>query len=349
LRQSAERAANISAPVALAPSPRRRVSFSSVYDGSIDGSNTAGSHAEVEGEAPTASVYPEPPPSLPFNDRSSLQGVDDYSSASQSDYDTDTDIDQDTSDTSSVVGVDSSAHLSPARIAAGKRTSQPHRGGRARTRPHALREDTNGLLLNLHRRFGHMPERKLRRFIKLCMATEYDDIKFLRMGHCVSCLLAKSTRLPAEKSDTNHDDLRPMQAVSADLVGKFRLFSTRGRRYIAIYVDHATGYIVSDCIAKKSDVLASIKRFVNNHVEFNGLKMNQLQVDFDKNYRDKAVQDYLLDKGIKMTYSAPYHHQGNDRAERAVRKVLDLARTLMIESSAPLKLTEFYIEWQLVC
>jgi hypothetical protein len=45
-----------------------------------------------------------------------------------------------------------------------------------------------------------------------------------------------------------------------------------------------------------------------------------------------------------MTYSSPYHHQGNERAERTVRKVLETARTLMIEANAPHSLTDKYIE-----
>lgn len=357
-RARSEAVAPVAAPRPPTP-PRRRVSFTIPADreSAVPPAQAARDDVEVTGEAPVRPIDPEPPPgdhSTAFHDDRSLQGVNDPTSSPStpdfSDYESDEGSHADDSSIEGMEDSSSSPRSSPrtrARIAAGMRSSSPNKG-RARTRPHALREDTNGLLLTLHRRFGHMPERKLRRFIKYKMAKglpEYDEIKTLRMGHCVSCLLAKSTRLPSDKSDTDHEDLQPMQAVSADLVGKFRLFSTKGNRYVAIYVDHATGYIVTDCIKKKSDVLASIKRFVNNHVHFHGLETRQLHVDFDRSFRDKAVQEYLLEKGIKMTFSAPYHHQGNGRAERSVRKVLDLARTLMIEASAPLKLTEYYIEW----
>ncbi len=86
--------------------------------------------------------------------------------------------------------------------------------------------------------------------------------------------------------------------------------------------------------------MSSIKKFVSNVVEYYSIDIKRIHVDFDPNYRDKKVQDYLNDKGIKMTYSACYHHQGNGRTERTVRKVLEIARTLMIEANAPHSLTD---------
>ncbi len=167
------------------------------------------------------------------------------------------------------------------------------------------------------------------------------DIAKLKLRPCRACELAKATRLPSPPS--TYDDelqLKPMQEVSSDLVGKIRILSRGGHRYIALYVDHLTGYIVVHFLKKKSEVLSSIKKFVSNVVEYYSLDIKRIHVDFDPNYRDKKVQDYLNDKGIKMTYSAPYHHQGNGRAERTVRKVLETARTLMIEANAPHSLTD---------
>jgi hypothetical protein len=111
-----------------------------------------------------------------------------------------------------------------------------------------------------------------------------------------------------------------------------------------LYVDHLTGYIVVHFLKKKSEVLSSIKKFVRDNVDFYGLDIKRLHVDFDPNYKDQAVQDWLLEKGISMSFSTPYHHQGNGRAERTVRKVLEAARTLMIEANAPYSLMDKYVE-----
>jgi hypothetical protein len=65
--------------------------------------------------------------------------------------------------------------------------------------------------------------------------------------------------------------------------------------------------------------------------------------DYDSMYRDVLVRTWLLNK--KLQFSAPYHHQGNGIAERTVRKLLDLARTLMIEAKAYLAATDLYINF----
>jgi hypothetical protein len=69
----------------------------------------------------------------------------------------------------------------------------------------------------------------------------------------------------------------------------------------------------------------------------------QLHADYDTVYRAAKFIEMLTSVGIYSTFSAPYHHQGNGVAERSVRKVLDLARTLMIESQAPYSETDMYM------
>ena len=90
----------------------------------------------------------------------------------------------------------------------------------------------------------------------------------------------------------------------------------------------------------KSEVLKSIQQFVRDNVDYNGQVIQRVHVDFDPGYKDKAVQDWLSSKGISMSFSTPYHHEGNGRAERTIRNVLETARILMIEAKAPYSLTD---------
>jgi hypothetical protein len=69
----------------------------------------------------------------------------------------------------------------------------------------------------------------------------------------------------------------------------------------------------------------------------------QLHADYDTVYRAKNFIRMLTDIGIYSTFSAPYHHQGSGVAERSVRKVIELARTLMIESQAGYSDTDMYM------
>jgi transposase InsO family protein len=238
--------------------------------------------------------------------------------------------------------------LSPRERLKKKISSAASLRGRSRNRPLKFRS-VEDLLMGLHRRFGHISERKLKRMIKHQMVKgleniTYDMVKDLTLGTCEACELAKATRLPSPPYDGEQRDLKPMQEVSSDIIGKIKILSRGKHHYIALYVDHLTGYIVVHFLKKKSEVLSSIKKFVRDNVDFYGLDIKRLHVDFDPNYKDQAVQDWLLEKGISMSFSTPYHHQGNGRAERTVRKVLEAARTLMIEANAPYSLMDKYVE-----
>jgi hypothetical protein len=83
------------------------------------------------------------------------------------------------------------------------------------------------------------------------------------------------------------------------------------------------------------DVDQTVTKYITNFVNRYDFKCRQLHADYDTVYRAAKFLNMLKSIGIHSTFSAPYHHQGNGVAERSVRKVLDLARTLMIEAQAP--------------
>jgi hypothetical protein len=147
--------------------------------------------------------------------------------------------------------------------------------------------------------------------------------------------------MPSEQDITL---LAPFEIICSDIIGKLRMFTNKKEYYIALFVDLRTGYVVTYQIRQKSQLLRSIIRLFRDHVTKYGHNCKRLHSDYESVYRDADVVKWLEEEqGVESTYSAPYHHQANGVAERTVRKLLDLARTLMIEAMAPLSDTDLYI------
>jgi transposase InsO family protein len=93
-----------------------------------------------------------------------------------------------------------------------------------------------------------------------------------------------------------------------------------------------TGHITIYFIKTKDQIEETIVQYVTNYVDRYKFKCDQLHADYDTVYRAASFIQALQEVGIYSTFSAPYQHQGNGVAERSVRKVHELSRTLMVEA-----------------
>lgn len=214
--------------------------------------------------------------------------------------------------------------------------------------PIRFRNANDNIMNYLHLRFGHASDSIIKRMIredtvKLPDGITYQMIEKVQSTPCRFCELAKSTRIPSQPSE--HDkEIGPMVIICSDIIGKFNILSKKPYHYIALFVDYFTGYIMLYFMQQKSNLFQCLQKVFLEHVDYYNHVCRVIRADYDSMYRDSFIRNWLLNKKVKVQFSAPYHHQGNGIAERTVRKLLDLARTLMIESRAPLSATDLYIE-----
>jgi hypothetical protein len=199
--------------------------------------------------------------------------------------------------------------------------------------PSRFRNADNNIMNYLHLRFGHASDKTIKQMIKDKMVKlpsniTYDMIEKVNSTPCKFCELAKSTRIPSQPS-IDEKDLGPMVVIHSDIIGKFNVLSRKPYHYIALFVDEFTGYIMLYFMQQKSNLFLCLQRLFLEHVEYYHHVCRTIRADYDSMYRDIFIRTWLLNKKVKVQFSASYHHQGNGIAERTVRKVLDLARTLI--------------------
>ena len=211
------------------------------------------------------------------------------------------------------------------------------------------------LLLEFHYKFGHtnMP------LVQQILRTEgFPQHKFMAASKCVPpkceiCELAKAHRRstqghihkpnPERVGTLKIDDLRPGTTVSVDHFEsrlKGRTFDSFGKatsdQYIGgcIFVDHASGYV-----------------HIEFQLGFSAIETIRAKQNFEKFAFDNGVipLTYLTDSGAfkankfvthirehnqKIQYCGTNAHHQNGVAERAIRTISNMARAMILHSSA---------------
>lgn len=199
----------------------------------------------------------------------------------------------------------------------------------------------------LHNRFGHISEKTIKSMLAsnsvIGAGYDYEDIKNLHMDLCDACMRGKMTKLPAYSSLVP-TEYKVFEKMGADLVGKMKVMSLQGNKYLILFIDYKSNYIIPYFVPKKSDLLDTIKELYNE-VKERGQKISILQSDSESVFKDHKVVDWCNEHSIDSQYSPAYFHEANGKAERAIRSIITMARTMILASGAPINMWEYAISY----
>ncbi len=197
----------------------------------------------------------------------------------------------------------------------------------------------------LHNRFGHINEKAIKSMLSsnsvIGAGYDYKDVKDLHMETCDACMKGKMTKLPAYNT-LQPTDYKLFEKMGADLVGKMKVMSMQGNKYMILYIDYHSSYIIPYFVTKKSMLLDTIKG-LHDEVKERGQKIGILQSDSESVFKDGKVIDWCCENGIDSQYSPAYFHEANGKTERAIRTIITMARTMMLATDAPANLWEYAI------
>lgn len=156
---------------------------------------------------------------------------------------------------------------------------------------------------------------------------------------CAPCKLdkRKSLLFPLQGSRAS----TCFEIIHSDGWGISHVISHAHYRYFVTFIDDYSRFTWVYFLCFKADVF-SIFQTVVTYVETQfSTCVKILQSDFGGEYMSHAFQSFLQQKGILSQRSCPYTPQQNGFAERKNHHLLNVVRTLMIESSVP---SRFWVE-----
>jgi transposase InsO family protein len=190
-----------------------------------------------------------------------------------------------------------------------------------------------------HKRLGHPNSRILSYLLKSGLLNNKEHFSSAVFSDCATCKLGKSKILPfpSEGSKATHS----FEIIHSDVWGISPTISHAQYKYFVTFIDDYSKYTWVYFLRHKSEVFPMFKLFLALVQTQFSATVKILRSDSGGEYMSHEFQSFLHSKGIISQRSCPYTPQQNGVAERKNRHLLDVVRTLLIESSVPPK---FWVE-----
>ena len=155
---------------------------------------------------------------------------------------------------------------------------------------------------------------------------------------CDSCKLGKSKTLffPLHASRASHC----FDFIHSDVWGPFLVSSHEKFKYYVTFIDNHSRFTWVYFLRSKSKVFRTFIEFLAYVDNQFSTSIKTLRTDSDGEYLSTEFQSFLASKGIIHQHSCPSTQQ-NGVAECKTRHLLDMVRTLLLESSVP---SMFWVE-----
>lgn len=169
----------------------------------------------------------------------------------------------------------------------------------------------------LHIDWGH-PGPKI--FIKRLRQDqiEFDPVEAkLVCQQCITCQEQKPSNL-GRVSDQHIKTCTPWSQIALETMGPMKSATVLGHRYAIVAVCMATGYTMVHT-AKTCNALPVLTML--NLLTLTLGRFQSIRTDEGRQYKNKKVEEWCTQRGVKHTFSPPYTPQANGCAERTIGKL----------------------------
>jgi hypothetical protein len=176
----------------------------------------------------------------------------------------------------------------------------------------------------------------------------YDDVATLlgiprptKKCFCRACVEGKSHRHSVNKPHvgptTRLGAPRPGHTWHSDGIGPLRVASRTGCRKALIFVDDYTDLIHLSLVKSFSALLPELTELDTKLCAEFGLTqvISQLVSDSHSTYTSTTLDTYCRQRGIFQIFSPPFTQALNGKAERTIRTIIEMTRTMLIHACAP--------------
>ena len=192
-----------------------------------------------------------------------------------------------------------------------------------------------------HTRFGHINKTTVYNLIKNNLVDGLTASDINRCGNndiknevCEHCTKGKMTKNNFVRGQHIRSRKR-LALVHADLITMSNLLTNTGKRYGLLLVDDFSRYIILYLLAHKSETFMKFKTFCEMAKSKEGKQITRVSIfrsDLGTEFDNSDMKEYCIQEGIKKEFSNPDTPQQNSIAERHIRSVVDIGRTILLRS-----------------
>lgn len=150
---------------------------------------------------------------------------------------------------------------------------------------------------------------------------------------CESCKIGKATKNPNHRI-MEPENTEPGKIVHTDLSGPFTE-TISGKKYLMVALDQGSRFVMLYFLRRKSESAEKIKEFIAFMEARTGNRVHTLRTDGAREYLTNEFRQYLTDSGIMHGLSPPRSPAQNGRIERQMRRIKELATTMLTVKNLP--------------
>lgn len=180
-------------------------------------------------------------------------------------------------------------------------------------------------LSDWHKIMGHASEGKLRILLEQVGISVEKDSQI----RCAACPGGKAKHAPHPGIDRTTTE---PGVIHTDVVHVSNKSSLEGYKYYLLCKDEASEFVMVFPIRSKNEVPSKLAYMAIEFENMSGYRVREMKSDNGTEFINKVVKIWCLKERVYHTTSAPYTPQQNGMAEREVRTVTEMARTLLVAS-----------------
>ncbi|GJT28045.1 putative ribonuclease H-like domain-containing protein [Tanacetum coccineum] len=191
-----------------------------------------------------------------------------------------------------------------------------------------------------HRRLGHVNFKNINKLVKENLVRDLPLKRFENDQTCVACLKGKQHRASC-KTKAFSPITKPLFMLHMDLFGPTFVSSLMHKKYCLVVTDDYSRFSWVFFLSTKDETTEILKNFIKEVENLVDKKVKIIRSDNGTEFKNKVMDDFCREKGIKREYSVARTPQQNGVAERKNRTLIEAARTMLADSKLP---TTFWAE-----
>nr|GEZ96850.1 putative ribonuclease H-like domain-containing protein [Tanacetum cinerariifolium] len=182
-----------------------------------------------------------------------------------------------------------------------------------------------------HRRLGHLNFKTMNKLVRHNLVRGLPTKCFENDHNCSAYLKGKQHKASC-KSKLVTSMTKPLHTLHMDLFGPTSISSISHKWYFLVVTDDFSRFTWTFFLRTKDETSSILRKFITKIENLKDLKVKIIRCDNGGEFRNKELNDFCSQKGIKREFSNARTHQQNDVAERRNRSLIEAARTMLADA-----------------